>query len=247
MLYMLTGIDDHLDFGFGITGEAYHDAADFLFDNRSKLNTPQQVEMPINYLYRHSIELFLKSLIIIFHERLQIPYENEHCNNSSPIIKIKGKHKSLFDCHWIDELYDYWINDLLLKYKEILKTVAPKGDWYEDSEITKLFKLISKYDRDSSYFRYPITKNHKLDSKKYTMQPLNMERFQNRVNSKNSKSKQSKGGGIVMLFTNSENEIVRGYEQTDNVLEEVTQALKKVSYTFSAIHVMTRVTLCNGK
>lgn len=77
MQYTLTGIDTHLDFGFGITGESYYNNADFLFQNKEKVQAFQLAEMPVNFVYRHSIELFLKSLIIIFHKKLELPYDIE--------------------------------------------------------------------------------------------------------------------------------------------------------------------------
>lgn len=83
---MLTGIDDHLDFGFGVTADSYYHSAEYLFTNKRKIKTFQQVEMPINYLYRHSIELFLKSLIIIFHKQLKIPYSDEPSDSIKPMI-----------------------------------------------------------------------------------------------------------------------------------------------------------------
>jgi hypothetical protein len=49
-----------------------------------------------------------------------------------------------------------------------------------------------------------------------------------------------------MLLKNDNDEIVDGFERAEDVLDNVTQALKKVSHYFYCIHIMTRVTLCNG-
>jgi hypothetical protein len=246
MQYQLTGIESHLDFGFGVTGESYYDSAEFLYTNRDKIKTIQQVEMPANYLYRHSIELFLKSLIIIFHKRLKIAYDSEPHDSDKPKVLINGKWKDLYNCHWIDELYNYWLNELLLKNINLLNRIAPKGDWSEVPEISELFPLISSYDRDSSYFRYPITKNSALDSKKYTMQRLNAERLEQIFSDNPDKRKNKKGARLFMLIKDDNDEIVDGFERDKDILEDVTQALKKISHYFFCIHIMTRVTLCNG-
>ena len=60
MMYQLTGANAHLDFGFGITGESYYESAKYLDENKHAIGVFQLVEMPINFCYRHSIELFLK-------------------------------------------------------------------------------------------------------------------------------------------------------------------------------------------
>jgi len=245
MQYQLSGIDTHLDFGFGITGEAYYNSAEHLYDNKENIKTVQQVEMPTNYLYRHSIELFLKSLIIIFHKRLQLPYDSEPFDTKRPKILTGGVWKDLYTCHWIDELYNYWLNELLLKHQSDLKMEAPKGDWQEETTISQFFPLIAGYDRDSSFFRYPVTKNSTLDPEKYTMQRLDLEKLQAIFNGEDTR-KNKKGGRVFMLLKNDNDEIVDGFERAEDVLDNVTQALKKVSHYFYCIHIMTRVTLCNG-
>ncbi len=245
MLYQLTGIETHIDFGFGITGEAYYSSAQYLFDNKESIKSIQQVEMPTNYLYRHSIELFLKSLIIIFHKRLNLAYGTEPFDTTKPKAYICGAWKELYSCHWIDELYNYWLNELLLKHKSKLDEIAPKGEWQEENTISKLFPLIASYDRDSSFFRYPITKDFGLDQKKYTMQRLDLNKLQSVFSGEDTR-KNKKFGRVFMLLENDDKEIVEGFERAEDVLDNVTQALKEVSYYFYCIHIMTRITLCGG-
>lgn len=246
MQYLFTGLDTHLDFGFGVTGESYYKSAEFLLDNKEQIKTLQQVEMPMTFLYRHSIELFLKSLIVIFHKRLKLPYDTEPFDSNKPKILTGEKWKDLYTCHWIDELYNYWLNELLLKHKIELEKIAPKGEWQEESTISNLFPLIAGYDRDSSFFRYPITKNSTLDPKKHTMRRIESERLQEIFANNPNIRKENKGAKIVMLLKNDKEEIVDGFEKAKNVLGSVIQALKEVSHYFSCIHIMTRVTLCNG-
>ncbi len=222
-------------------------SAEYLYKNKDKVKAFQQGEMPINFLYRHSIELFLKSLIIIFHKQLDIPYGDEPSESTKPMIFTGGEWRYLYTCHWIDELYNYWLTELLLKNAEKLNSLAPKGDWREDKEITDMFDFISGYDRDSSFFRYPVTKNISLDPKKHSMKAIDSKRLEEIFESMKGKSGENTGAKVLSLFKNSNNEIVGGYEKVNDVLDKVTQALQKVSERFFAIHVMTRVTLCNGK
>ncbi|RXU06233.1 hypothetical protein B1F69_00065, partial [Pseudomonas syringae] len=69
MLYMMLPLDRHFDSGFGAVADSFRDAADALEDTPT-LNT----HLPVSFLYRHAIELFLKSAIIILHRKLNIPY-----------------------------------------------------------------------------------------------------------------------------------------------------------------------------
>ena len=246
MQYLLTGIETHLDFGFGVTGDSYYHSAEHLIENKSAVKTMTQLEMPINFLYRHSIELFLKSLIITFHKQLKLPYGTESYNSTTPKIYTNGEWRNLYTCHWIDELYSYWLNELLLKQNSELMKLAPKGDWQEYKEITDFFPLITGYDRDSSFFRYPVTKNTSLDPKKFTMQRLDSEKLQ-KLFSDNPDNKKGKNGARIFMLLKDENDIITdGFEKDDNILENVTHALKEVSYYFYCIHIMTRMTLCNG-
>lgn len=248
MQYSLTGIDTHLDFGFGITGESYYHSAEHLYENKEKIQTFQQVEMPINFLYRHSIELILKSLIIIFHKRLQLPYGAEPFDTINPKACIDKKWKALDCCHWIGELYTYWCKELLLKHKSDLDRIAPNDDWQEEKFITDFFPLISTYDRDSSFFRYPVTKKSTtLDPEKYTMQRLDHERLGDIFAESTNNGKVQTGGRIFMLLKNENDEIVDGFQRNENVLDNVTHALREVSNYLICIHIKARVTLCNGQ
>ena len=93
-MYQLTPPNEHLDFGFGITSETYYGSAKLLNEQKKNIQAFQLVEMPISFLYRHSIELALKSLIIIFHKKLQIPYEKESFESKKPkyLLKENGDH-----------------------------------------------------------------------------------------------------------------------------------------------------------
>lgn len=242
MQYLFTGIDSHLDFRFGVTGESYYNNAKFLSENKDKIQAFQLAEMPINFVYRHSIELFLKSLIIIFHKRLKINYGNNNFNSDDPEVCIDGKWKSLYRCHFIDKLYYYWLNELLLKNCEYLNQYAPNGDWSENLNVTNLLPLIVKYDRDSSFFRYPITSSASLDNQKYTMKKLELRSDQLSCVIDNKKRNINQ---FIVLLKNNDNEIVGGYERDNNTMIDVENALKKVAEYFYCIHIMTRVTLCD--
>lgn len=248
MKYIMTGIDLHPDFGFGITADSYYKSAEHLMTNHHEhYDITQQAEMPQNFLFRHSIELYLKSLIIIFHKKLEINYGDNSYNSDNPKIEIEdGKWRNLYTCHFIDVLYDYWLNKLLLPNVNKLNKIASKGDWVETKKITELFPIVCNYDKDSSYFRYPITKNSSLDPKKYTMQKFKAGSLKEFMEDIQNPKKKINGGGVIMLLVDDQENIKQAFTNEENLLSDVRDGLKELAYYFNCIHVMSRVTLCNG-
>lgn len=246
MKYLMTGIELHPDFGFGITADAYYKSAEHLMENHFEhYDVTQQAEMPQNYLFRHTIELYLKSLIILFHKKLEIDYGTVPFDSDEPEANFDGNWRKLYTSHFIDKLYHYWLNELLLPNTEILEKLAPGGDWIEYKKITELFEIISKYDRDSSYFRYPITKNAGLDNHKYSMQKFkatDLESFLDEIKDRKANGK----GKMTMLMLDNEDNITSAFSKEENILSDVRDALKEVAYYFNSIHVMCRVTLFDG-
>src|SRR5690606_2170631 len=110
-----TPIKKHIDKGFGITADSYYHSAEHLKDNHFEhYDVVQQAEMPQMYLYRHSIELYLKSLIVIFHNVLKINYGTVPYNSNEPELLVNGQWRKLYASHYIDALYNYWLTQLLL-------------------------------------------------------------------------------------------------------------------------------------
>ncbi|TDW52723.1 hypothetical protein EV144_1011415 [Flavobacterium sp. 270] len=247
MEYLLTGIELHPDLGFGVTADSYYHSAEHLMNNHFEhYDLTQQAEMPQNFLFRHAIELYLKSLIIIFHRELKIDYGSVAFDSDEPEAFVDGKWRKLYSSHFIDKLYDYWLNSLLLPNIQKLTDLAPKGDWQEYKKIATLFRIISKYDQDSSYFRYPITKNSALDIEKNTMQKFNEKENIEGIIKEIEEKKVEKKSNVTMIVFDDQDNIIEAFHKVDNVLPEVRDALFEVASYFHGIHIMTRVSLCEG-
>jgi len=242
----MSGIEIHPDFGLGVTGDSYFKSAEHLKNNHhDHYDVTQQRDMPENFLFRHSIELYLKSLIVIFHKKLEINYDQDPFTSNKPKIFTEGTWRPLYTCHWIDELYDYWLNRLLLPNSEKLEKIAPKGDWQESTDISTLFPIICKYDRDSSYFRYPVTKDTSLDNHKFTMkrfQPDTLAKLMEDV----QKKRDNELGKTIFVSIDKNDKIIDAFKEDEKVLENVSDALFQVANYFYCIHIMTRVTMCGG-
>jgi hypothetical protein len=235
---MLTDISTHIDLGFGITACNFRKSA--LFLNENYKDSIYTGEMPILYLFRHSVELFLKSLITIFHRELKIPYKDGELpfDSEIPFIKVKAKEwKEITKCHDLSTLYTYYV-DLIGVNKELLTKSAPKGDWNVIiPENQKYINTIKAYDFDSTYFRYPFTKNKNVDRKKYNVEKVD-------VNEITKKYNPEKPASFLLIF-NDEEELVEAHMSKEVELKEVITALKELSYYFDCIHSMTRATLCD--
>jgi hypothetical protein len=247
MKYLMTGIELQLDKGFGVTADAYYQSAQHLSQNHFEhYESTQQAEMPQNFLFRHAIELYLKSLIIIFHKKLKLDYGSVPFNSEEPEAFVDGKWRKLYNMHYIDKLYYYWLNSLLLPNVAKLNELAPNGDWVEVKEMTSFFPVIAKYDQDSSYFRYPITKNAFLDSDKYTMKRFNASNLNGFITEIQQETPVFERGSITMLMIDDGDNITDAFRRSSDVLPELRNALQKVAFYFYCIHIMARVTLCDG-
>lgn len=247
MKYLMIGIELHPDKGFGVTADSYYESAEHLMTNHFEdYDITQQAEMPQNFLFRHSIELYLKSLIIIFHRKLRINYGTVPFDSEEPEIFSDGQWRKLYNSHFLDKLYNYWLNDLLIPNIDTLKKIASKGDWQETKKITALFPIICKYDKDSSYFRYPITKNGLLDNEKYTIQKIKSKSIDGIMEEiKDQETAENKETLTVLLLDDDDN-VVDSFKYNKYILTDVRDALKEVASYFNCIHIMTRMTLCDG-
>ncbi|WP_405157920.1 hypothetical protein [Paenibacillus sp. FSL H8-0283] len=236
--YLLSSIDTHADKGFGVTAEAFKKAADHLNNSDFKDGIIAQSEMPVLYLYRHSIELFLKSLIMHIHEELNIPYLLvTSSENHQFMVNDKGNPLYIENCHSLQLLFEY-LCKLIKENDEDLKLQAPKANWLITGRIRGYMKSIYELDDKSDYFRYPISRDKSKDKAKYTMKKVKNKDFSRLVG--NSQGK-------MMLATKDRNgEIQDIYMRDENVLKEITTVLTKTTDFFHNFHIMTRIELCNG-
>jgi hypothetical protein len=238
MKYKLSSIDTHADKGFGVTAEAFKEAADRLNDEDFIDDVMAQGEMPVLYLYRHSIELFLKSLIMHIHEELKIPYLKETNNGNHPfILNEKGHVIYIENCHSLKILFHYLCN-LIKEHKDSLQSHAPNANWLINGRIRGNMKAINELDDKSDYFRYPISRNQSKDKDKYSIKKIAERDL--------SKVLNSVQGKMIFATKNKEGEIQDIYMRDQNILKEMFKVLKQTADFFNVFHFMTRMDLCNG-
>lgn len=220
MKYMFTPAHKQFDYGFGQTADAFRAVA---IESEKILNagrTMQPVHLPIKYLYRHAIELYLKSIIIIIQKRLELPIESQK-EFKFLLIMEKSKLISMEHCHDIGVLYDYF-KQLIFQEKEKY-THFVKTDWTKiPNELEENIKLVRDVDINSTTFRYPKTKNATYDQKKSKMKSINPKKLTNR-------DKLGRDPMFLMLMQNDGGEIVDSYILDNSVDKELLEPLKIVT------------------
>jgi hypothetical protein len=240
MKYLMMGFEGQLDKGFGINAEAFRSAGDHLFVNEEYNNqfSPQK-HMPVFYLYRHSIELYFKSMIYLFHLELSLPY-GENSNGKAQIQMENRKWRDMDNCHYIDALFWYW-SKLIVDNTDELRNRAPEGDWRVHPDLSDLVDSIVKYDKDSTYFRYPFVKkgNLKKEGEKYSMKKV--------IDTEEMFKKAASGKGGFTMILKDENENIKSlYTYDEDVLGELLGEFKEIADILHNYHIMTRITLCEG-
>ena len=76
------------------------------------------------------------------------------------------------------------------------------------------------------------------------MQRVDLKKINKIITSTNTEDKSE--SRLLMFFKNDSGEIVEGFQKQNEILADLTGALRKVSHYFDCIHVMTRAELCNG-
>lgn len=227
-------LNRHIDAGFGATGDAFHEAAETLLkDKVNFLNS----NLPINFLFRHAIELYFKSLIIVLHRRLQLPF-GDKSSDGTPSICIGEKWKPIHNVHSVNDLYQYF-KKLIYDNKSQIQGIA-KTDWSAiPKELDGWIEQIEKYDKTSTLFRYPVTHNQADDCEKSAWKEVSPDKLAASLNT-NTKTKS-------FLIVDDNNNVINAYQYDDAAMEQLHDALKRTADLLSGAHCGMRVELAGGK
>lgn len=238
MLHMFLPFDQHFDSGFGAVADSFRYSADALTDHPhgSGLNS----HLPISFLYRHAIELYLKSGIILLHRKFSIPY-GDTPPDGEPSVLVKQKRQPLHRVHSLSPLYEE-VCSLLAALAEPLSHVprtAPE-DWVLPKELDAWIASIEATDASSTFFRYPVTKDAERDSQKSTIRRDEVESMVERMHGDGPSVK-------AMLMVNDDGEVVEAYSHDDTANKDVIAILRKSADTLHDMHAMMSYTLVGGR
>ncbi|HHF2889185.1 TPA: hypothetical protein ACVO0J_004567 [Vibrio diabolicus] len=208
----------HFDGGLGATaGEFKRSAEELKVTKGTAL-----AHLPVCYLQRHSIELYLKSLIVILHKKYQVPF-GDGFNLEKPAVFANGKWKLMSNTHSLTDLYTYFIS----VFDSVSAQMPTSTNWTIDPKLKSKINLINGYDPNSTYFRYPSALDAKRDSMKSEVQPTDIEETITRANSSDSPAVKC----VVLLDKNDQ--VVETYDLASNAIPDVRSAL---DYTVNFLH-----------
>jgi hypothetical protein len=229
MNYLLTPLHKHADLGFGATADSYKDAADYLEVNGAEL-AHFNGHLPINFLRRHAIELYLKSGIIIFHRVLKLPFGTKPWD-SDPMVRVNGtRWRPLYKTHSIKTLHDYF-SQLFIEHQDFLASHT-RANWSFSSELVGQINTIEVFDPDGTHSRYPVTKDAAIDQVKSSIAEKSWDEL--------LVMKEEKEPVKAFLIVNDNDEIVQSFSFNRDPMPELTAALRAVAEIFHNCHAAMR-------
>ena len=217
---MLMPLDRHFDGGFQGLGDAFREAAGKLAaqEESRALNNPH---LPINFLYRHSVELFLKSMIVTIHRVLKLPTADGP-HSPDPKIKVEGKWRPITTIHSVKTLRDEF--GRLVAINRSAMDERDASEWKFDDELRGWIETIENFDPNSTFSRY-VQSNSDADSTKsgfVAIEPVKMvERMR--------QEKSGTLGTFVLARVDDDDEIVDVFTTQDNPLAGFRDTLVQAS------------------
>jgi hypothetical protein len=239
MHYLLTPLHTHIDFGFGATGDAFKTAADRLETAVSPRAGVLNEHLPINYLRRHAIELFLKSAIVIIHRRLRLPYGSSPFSGE-PHALVEDRWVPFLRLHSVKLLWAY-LAALFRDHKSFFDTVE-RVDWTFPPEMNAWIEEIDAKDPRSTFFRYPTPRDTEADASKAVMAEGTQDEIMARLAARGEDSPKE----FILLLENEVGHVTRGYYYAGNSLASFNKVLENCVDIFYGMHAALRSEVCGG-
>ncbi|ADC49186.1 hypothetical protein BpOF4_05620 [Alkalihalophilus pseudofirmus OF4] len=246
MNYKFTDPSTHLDFGFGVSASNFHDTANFMWENNPSRKTTGL--LPNLYMYRHSIELYLKSLIVIIHKKLKIDYKDGEVsyNSNMPYVLVKqNEWKKITSCHYISALYRYF-EQLIIEHEESLhKQASMKLSKIINPDNQRIVDHIKQYDDKSTYFRYSDLSNsdsnqNSRESEKHYNKKVEVQDLEEHI-------PMEKPSTFFVVVNPESGEPIEAHKSVKEMpLNKLAADLKSLTEYLSSIHAMFRMALCDG-
>jgi len=235
--YMMMPWERHSDGGLGATGEAFEEAADQLLDSTVRTKVIN-VHLPAGFLYRHAIELFLKSMIVVLHRSLSLPYGTIPASGA-PHVLSGGQWVRLDTIHSVLKLWSYY-RKIVGEQAEQLNAKC-RTDWVSIPEaLERRIHEIDTADTTSTYFRYPELKRARSEEKKSSWQNADPGKL-------SEKLKKSAGPPVkAFMILGPSDEILDAFEYDDSTLNDLIDKLAETAHELSGCHSGLRVELAGG-
>lgn len=234
MLYMLLPHEQHSDDGLGAMGDEFEEAG-----NALELAPDKGTYFRITrcYLYRHAIELYLKSVVIILHRGLKIPYGKEPYHGAG-YMKLNGRWHPLYRTHSLKDLWEY-VREIIQASQNELEARC-KTDWQDiPDELSEAIEKIDKLDRTSTFFRYPSPLEATAEITKSAWREVSMDSVDEALPT----NKPIK----MMLLSDPADNVKAAFQYHDETLAEILELLKKTANDLTGFHIGLRCELMDGR
>ena len=137
---------------FFAEGVSYYRGGQIIQNSKERIGDEDFLFSPITYLYRHSVELLLKALIL-----------KVICNENPETwfsIKFPPSNRKISSIHSVETLFE------VCKMKNIFQYQESDGDIEFDME--QIISRLDSLDFSSTFFRYPYDKEGKRNKKRLT-------------------------------------------------------------------------------
>ena len=233
--YMLTPLHQHFDLGFGSVADSFKHAAD------SVPHAPQEhrglnEHLPISFLYRHAIELYLKSAIIIFHKKFKVPYGAEP-HTGEPHVPVGAKWKPMYQIHSLNDLYPYF-RSLFVDHAAYLEQNT-NTNWAFPSELDNWISDIEGHDSTSTFFRYPVTKHRDKDKDKSVIKADSHLKIMSRMGPGQKPQK-------AFFVLNEQDEVTQAFYHDDERAKATIDTLRSACEQLYGCHAALRGELTGG-
>lgn len=239
MPYLMMPLELHSDGGLGATAEAFEAAANALASNADTMQT-SHIHLPINFLYRHAIELFLKSMILVLHRTLRVAYgTNPH--DGPAFVPVDGNWKPIFRVHSVAVLWAR-VSQLIQAHASELRTRC-RTDWQATPDgLDDAIASIETADASSTFFRYPDGRDTDAEKLKSSWKPKEPEDIAATLQQPN------RAPAMLALFLHPDGETISEAFQYDEApLADLARLLADTAKTLSAAHTGLRVELADGR
>jgi len=230
--YQFKPLTHQFDGGFGVIGDAFNEAA-----IRLEQSCEQQQffnsSLPIAYLYRHAIELYLKSIIIVLHRKLSLSF-GPNAPDGAPLINVRDKWVAIYRVHNVGDLYRHF-DDLLKSHRPQLQEVCITDLNSITTDLPDWITAIEDLDRQSTFFRYPGAGDAlKGDFRESTIAEI-WSRF-----------RPEDPPGKAFIELNANDEVVGAFRMELSDVETAKNLLRATANALAAIHFAFRIDLARG-
>lgn len=235
MTFELYPFDEQTDSGFCSMATAFKRAAEGLAKGDDP-GTFMNGRLPICCLYRHSIELFLKSSLIVIHRVFEL---KDLKSKSIPEISVSaGKKKSITASHSLTYLFAALVESI--DRNGVKMQTIDKKPWKIPDSARERIAEIAAYDEASDFFRYPVSKAGGNDDVKSWMKEVTVEEQNRRIQENPTKE-------MTMLVVDENNQPVKAFRADDSELERLQKTAADVAETLADVALCIRYLYGGGR